>query len=293
MASASRLAPLAEAAITPPHEAGHEAAERGDALHLGSTPLHEAAERGEAAQLAFLLSLGARADAVDSDGQTALHVAVSHGHLQAVEVLTRQTPCREIGLPDVYRMTPIHMAAELEESGEDMVALLLARGGDEVMRRRSSMGSAGSPRRSSSIGLGSPRQPTTPSTPSPRAASPSFLFRSGGSEVSNASRTTCASDDSISFIALEHDNASVRRMIRRASKGLPTPLPGCFSSIDDSIDDSSSPTPRGASLQEVKLRRSNSATGAVDLEGDLEGCELTNELEDAVHAAVAAIVTNE
>jgi len=43
----------------------------------------------------------------------------------------------------------------------------------------------------------------------------------------------------------------------------------------------------------VKLRRSNSATGAVDLEGDLEGCELTNELEDAVHAAVAAIVTNE
>ena len=252
---ASRLAPLPEAAITPP-EAGHEAAERGDALHLGSTPLHEAAERGEAAQLAFLLSTGARADAVDTDGQTALHVAVSHGHLQAVEVLTRQTPCREIGLPDVYRMTPIHMAAELEESGEDMVALLLARGGDEVMRRRSSMGSAGSPRRSSSIGLGSPRQPTTPSTPSPRrAASPSFLFRSGGSEVSNASRTTCASDDSISFIALEHDNASVRRMIRRASKGLPTPLPGCFSSIDDSIDDSSSPTPRGGRSMRPVPRR--------------------------------------
>ena len=64
-------------AMARPHEAGHEAAERGDALHLGSTPLHEAAERGEAAQLAFLLSTGARADAVDSDGQTALHVAVS------------------------------------------------------------------------------------------------------------------------------------------------------------------------------------------------------------------------
>mmetsp|Transcript_51611 Transcript_51611/g.172239 ORF Transcript_51611/g.172239 Transcript_51611/m.172239 type:complete len:164 (-) Transcript_51611:113-604(-) len=162
-------------------------------------------------------------------------------------------------------MTPIHMAAELEESGEDMVALLLARGGDEVVRRRSSMGSADSPRRSSSIGLGSPRQPTTPDTPSPRRArSPSFLFRSGGSEVSNASRTTCASDDSISFIALEHDNVSVRRMIRRASKGLPTPLPGCFSSIDDSIDSSSSRISQGASLQEVKLRRSNSATSVVN-----------------------------
>ena len=58
--------------------------------------LHAAAEAGCAEVVALLLDAGAGADALDEDGQCALHVAAGGGHLAAVRVLTRMPDCAEL-----------------------------------------------------------------------------------------------------------------------------------------------------------------------------------------------------
>ena len=49
-----------------------------------ATPLHSAAEKGDDDQLKALLAAGAKLGARDDRQQTALHVAASFGHTDAV-----------------------------------------------------------------------------------------------------------------------------------------------------------------------------------------------------------------
>ena len=102
--------------------------------------LHIAAEERHVEILEVLVEAGAPLD-VDEDGQTPLHVAVASGHVEAAEVLSREQPCLELRVPDKYRMTPLHLACESDEA--EMLALVLARGGDEIIqgRRASAMAS--------------------------------------------------------------------------------------------------------------------------------------------------------
>lgn len=103
--------------------------------------LHIAAEERHVEILEVLVEAGAPLDEVDEDGQTPLHVAVASGHVEAAEVLSREQPCLELRVPDKYRMTPLHLACESDEA--EMLALVLARGGDEIIqgRRASAMAS--------------------------------------------------------------------------------------------------------------------------------------------------------
>ena len=124
-----------------------ELTRRGDAealaAHLdrqGAAPalgglLHAASEEGHEHVLDVLLQAGASAADTDEDGQTALHVAVANGHVEAAEHLSREDPCLEMGVLDKYLMTPLHLACE--DGLPDMVAMLLSRGGDTLVAARS------------------------------------------------------------------------------------------------------------------------------------------------------------
>ena len=96
--------------------------------------LHVAAEEDQVEILELLVEAGAPLSEVDEDGQTALHVAVANGLVDAAEVLSRTQPCHELGVPDIYKMTPLHLACETNEP--EMLALILARGGDDIMKER-------------------------------------------------------------------------------------------------------------------------------------------------------------
>lgn len=63
--------------------------DRTDKLNLPHQPLHAAAMKGFCRPLEKLLRAGANVHWVDSKGQTALHLACSHNHEDAVEVLLR------------------------------------------------------------------------------------------------------------------------------------------------------------------------------------------------------------
>jgi len=104
--------------------------------------LHIAAEEGHEHIIDLLLRKGASLDEVDEDGQSPLHVAVANGHVEAAERLTRTQPCAQLDLSDKYKMSPLHLACE--EGLPDMLALLLARGGDALMvEQRSKSNSPG------------------------------------------------------------------------------------------------------------------------------------------------------
>ena len=53
----------------------------------GWTPLHEAAVNGRSETISKLLDLGAKLQAVTTDGDTALHKAARWGHAAAVHAL--------------------------------------------------------------------------------------------------------------------------------------------------------------------------------------------------------------
>lgn len=69
--------------------------ENGANIHVaddeGMTPLHVSASRGEVQLIQELLTQGARIDAKNIRGETAVDVARFHHHLQAVEFLTHYT----------------------------------------------------------------------------------------------------------------------------------------------------------------------------------------------------------
>ncbi|CAN0020806.1 unnamed protein product, partial [Ectocarpus sp. 8 AP-2014] len=70
--------------------AGEDMGEDGtDKLNLPRQPLHAAAMKGFCRPLEKLLRVGANVNWVDSKGRTALHLACSHNHEDAVEVLLR------------------------------------------------------------------------------------------------------------------------------------------------------------------------------------------------------------
>ena len=93
----------ADPSITPASQQLVELTRRGDAKALAAlldreVPtlgglLHVASEEGHEHVINVLLLAGASAAEVDEDGQTALHVAVANGHVEAAERLSRADPC--------------------------------------------------------------------------------------------------------------------------------------------------------------------------------------------------------
>lgn len=170
--------------------------------------LHVAAEEGHAEVIEMLIEAGAPPSEVDEDGQTALHSAVANGNVEAAEVLSRAQPCLELLVADKYKMTPLHLACEADEP--EMLALILARGGDEIMQER---------RRESII--------------SRRASIADEDSESGTHPVTELShRWSTSTDGSFGYIARRHSNAEGAEMLRRASRGHATQLPSRLSEAD-------------------------------------------------------------
>lgn len=103
---------------------------RSDSGRGGLGVLHVAAEHGNASVIDLLLAAGADPAMVNDDGQTPLHIAVAHGHTEAVERLTSKQPCEQLRVTDHYKMLPLHLACE--DGDPKMVALLLARGATQT-----------------------------------------------------------------------------------------------------------------------------------------------------------------
>ena len=59
----------------------------GASITLGKTPLHFAAEENEEAALAEHISRGCDIDAVDERGNTPLHLACRHSHVNVAKAL--------------------------------------------------------------------------------------------------------------------------------------------------------------------------------------------------------------
>ena len=97
---------------------------------MSGSLLHAAAEQGDVELIQLFLQTAGSAIAaiVDEDGQSALHVAVLHGHVEAARALmVEHWPgygCAELLLYDNYRMTPFHLACEGGDPA--MVELILA-----------------------------------------------------------------------------------------------------------------------------------------------------------------------
>lgn len=74
------------------------------------SPLDLASSGGHAVTMTRLLEHGARVNARDSEGETALLKAARNGQDSAVEVLIRAGA--DVNVPDSYGRTPLHFAAE-------------------------------------------------------------------------------------------------------------------------------------------------------------------------------------
>lgn len=86
--------------------------------------LHAAAEEGGAEIVELLLDKGcADVAVVDDDGQTALHVAVANGHLDATRALVASPEASGLlTLRDKFKMSPFHLACE---GGDPLIVRLL------------------------------------------------------------------------------------------------------------------------------------------------------------------------
>lgn len=194
------VAPASEALLQLARSGDKDAlsAALGPSVQLGGL-LHAAAEEGHEGVVGVLLAAGALKAETDGDGQTALHMAVANGHVEVAEVLTREEPCAELIGADHFSMTPLHLACE--DGEPEMVALLLARGGDQMVLSRSKdtteTGAAKSPR----------KQPM----PGPSGTLQSLRESSSGG--------------SLLFIARRHSHSEAATMIKRASFGHRTELP--------------------------------------------------------------------
>lgn len=108
-----------------------EKADQSEALG-GCSPLHRAAYLGLDEAVRSLVSFGSDPEAVDQQGETALHKAARQGHLRTVEVLA---PLCDVNAINNHGMTAVHWAAM---TGRDDVAqALLTHGGDPFLRDKS------------------------------------------------------------------------------------------------------------------------------------------------------------
>ena len=216
--------PAAAGPSTPPaSQQLVELARRGDAKALaalldrrGAAPalgglLHAASEEGHEHVINVLLMAGVSAAEVDEDGQTALHIAVANGHVEAAERLSRADPCLEMGVLDKYLMTPLHLACE--DGLPDMVAMLLSRGGDTLVVARS-------PQQPSPETGGHGKGLVGFSTHAPPQPGPGGTLE----QSQNGS-----SGGSLLFIAKRHSHDEAADLIRRASHGEKLPLPARLS----------------------------------------------------------------
>jgi len=190
--------------------------------------LHIAAEERHVEILEVLVEAGAPLDEVDEDGQTPLHVAVASGHVEAAEVLSREQPCLELRVPDKYRMTPLHLACESDEA--EMLALVLARGGDEIIqgRRVSAMASG---RANLSSHAPAAADASSPSASVGLSLDAQLERRSSHPSSGGSSRWSSGTDDSLGFLAQRHSSAHGVELLRRASRGHVTQLPRRLSDV--------------------------------------------------------------
>lgn len=212
---------------------------RGAAPALGGL-LHAASEEGHEHVINVLLMAGVSSAEVDEDGQTALHVAVANGHVEAAERLSRADPCLEMGVLDKYLMTPLHLACE--DGLPDMVAMLLSRGGDTLVVARSPQPSpeTGSDSKGlvgfSTLGLPQPGP---------------------GGTLELLSSQNGSSGGSLLFIAKRHDHVEAADLIRRASHGEKLPLPARLSQRSNA---SSNAWSNDSELSRRESLRSNSGS---------------------------------
>ncbi|KAL3931621.1 MAG: hypothetical protein SGPRY_001047 [Prymnesium sp.] len=101
--------------------------------------LHLAAEGASGEIVALLIAKGAKKSVVDSDLKTPLHIAAENGNMDAVDELTAEIVCEEIGMEDRYQMTPFHLAVEASPMSDSNSGLLPLRGGACTRQRRSAM----------------------------------------------------------------------------------------------------------------------------------------------------------
>lgn len=174
--------------------------------------LHAAAEEGHEGVVEVLLAAGALKTETDSDGQTALHAAVANARVEVAEVLTRDEPCVELSQPDNFSMTPLHLACE--DGVPEMVALLLARGGDQMVLSRSK----------DPVETGA-KSPLKQPMPGPGGTLQSLRESSSGG--------------SLLFIAQRHSHSEAATLIKRASFGNKTELPERLSKRSNSTSSES------------------------------------------------------
>lgn len=221
-AGASTATGAAAAPVAPAPESLLQLARSGDkdALRAALGPtvplgglLHAAAEEGHEGVVEVLLAAGALKTETDSDGQTALHAAVANARVEVAEVLTRDEPCVELSQPDNFSMTPLHLACE--DGVPEMVALLLARGGDQMVLSRSK----------DPVETGA-KSPLKQPMPGPGGTLQSLRESSSGG--------------SLLFIAQRHSHSEAATLIKRASFGNKTELPERLSKRSNSSTSCSS-----------------------------------------------------
>jgi ankyrin repeat protein len=100
-------------------------------ISSGRTALGLAARFGHDAIVRLLLEHGAEVEAVDNDGETALHDATFGGHLTVMEVLVVQGHAN-VDAQDSSGQTPLMMAAEYGE--DEAVHLLVQKGADVKLK---------------------------------------------------------------------------------------------------------------------------------------------------------------
>ena len=219
--------------------------------------LHAASEEGHEHVIDVLLMAGVSAAETDEDGQTALHVAVANGHVEAAERLSRADPCLEMSVLDNYLMTPLHLACE--DGLPDMVAMLLSRGGDTLVTARS-------PQPSPETGSGGKGLVgfSTHAPPQPGPGGTLELTKSGSSGAGS-------SGGSLLFIAKRHSNDEAADLIRRASHGEKLPLPERLSQRSHG---------RELSPRSTSLRSNGSTTSSPYSPGSLKSIASGVALED-------------
>nr|CAD7578245.1 unnamed protein product [Timema californicum] len=84
-----------------------------------ATPLHRAAAAGRLQVVKLLLRSGADASSIDADGKNALHRAVSGGHIEVAEALSKVEPALK-DIVDKRGNLPLHYAG----SNMELVELL-------------------------------------------------------------------------------------------------------------------------------------------------------------------------
>ena len=215
---------------------------RGEAPALGGL-LHVASEEGHEHVINVLLLAGASAAEVDEDGQTALHVAVANGHVEAAERLSRADPCLEMGVVDKYQMTPLHLACE--DGLPDMVAMLLSRGGDTLCLARSPQ-----------------PQPETGSEGKGLAGFSTHVPPQPGPGGTLEQSKSGSSGGSLLFIAKRHCHDEAADLIRRASHGEKVLTPARLCRLSQRSNESSNAWSSDSELYRRESLRSNSSSRA-------------------------------